>query len=486
MHDDRQQLRILTDSQTSIYAILNELHRPMTTAKHLHRDLLRAIADMLVHRDKAGKRTEIRKVRAHIGVWGNEVADAAAKLQAHGGEWDKLSRDEQWMLNHAGRPYTSDVWQVAVGCDPPADGFLRLKIPGGDPATADWEYTAGDPRLQAHVAKQCHTYGSNTGAAHFTMMLKMNAPELGRHGTISDRYMRTDKFTHGHRRTVKQLLYGTFQTQKRDHLMRPESFPSGHCILCADRHSDGPQIDGCGHVMGGCQHPHMHARYITRHNEAVALIAQAIAMGDYGRWLVVADLNKDDRDSLSAQVRQTVRPRLPGWLLPNVAKETRDKLRPDLLFVIGAEEGNVPDTPPRVPGKRQRQGTAPQPAEPDPGRKRAIIIEVGYTQDSEMAERLETKMAQHLELAAALTGAGWETEIVPIVLGHCGSVLKSGMDAVRALGVSKEATGRLFNDLHDNAITHTCAAAWTHRALRQEANLAAGRRWQRRPKKARG
>jgi len=495
LYDDREDLKILTDSQSSIHAILNELHRPMRTANHLHRETLEAIAGLLVGRDRRGLHTTILKVRSHIGVRGNEVADAAAKLQALGGDLAALTADEWHVLNWSSRITNADrPHEVHVGRHPPRRGPLRLVVPGADTRDEQTDgtredYTADDPGLHEHVARMCRNYGSNQRADHYVMLQRMNDPSLRRHKVISSRYMTTSKFTHSDRRLIKQLLYGTFQTQKRDHFMRPETYPSPNCVLCAGIHKDGPQPDGCGHAMGGCQHPQLHARYIKRHNDAVALIARAITEGEYGRWLVVADLNVDERDSLSERVRGLVQARLPDWMLPHMSTEDRNKMRPDLMFVIGAEEG-APEPPTRATGSHRPVGRDVKQPAPDPARQRVVIIEVGYARYSDMADELEEKMKQHQALADALqhptdpSQRAWETEIVPVVLGHCGSVLQSSMDAMRALGVSKDATDRLFKDLHDNAITHTASAAWSHRALRLAANLEAGRRWRNKRKRS--
>ncbi len=75
---DRETVNVLTDSQVSIYWILNELHRPMRTAKLMHMEILQAVADLIVERDGKGYSTFIGKVTAHAGVRGNDLADAAA------------------------------------------------------------------------------------------------------------------------------------------------------------------------------------------------------------------------------------------------------------------------------------------------------------------------------------------------------------------------------------------------------------------------
>ena len=102
------------------------------------------------------------------------------------------------------------------------------------------------------------------------------------------------------------------------------------------------------------------------------------------------------------------------------------------------------------------------------------VIEVGYARDCDAAAKRAEKRAQHAELVRLLEAAGWRVQVVPVVLGHCGSVYGEDMKAVRSLGVDREAVRRLFARLHDNAVTYTCAAARAYQELRAERNRELG------------
>jgi len=348
---DREHLKILTDSQASIHAILNEIHQPMRTSDHLHRELLTAIATLAMDRDRAGKRTTILKVRAHAGVVGNEVADSAAKYQAHGHDMGQLSDADKWPLQNLGYITLDDdrMAQIGIGVAIPSSTPLTLQVPvsmlpGGTEGDDSRELRPDDPRVDALLASKYATFGSNTDAAHHRMLQQQNDPALGRHHKISTRYMRSGQFTHKDRLLIHKLRHGVFQTQKRDHMMRPKVFPDPNCVLCRDGRGhatpkaldgDNAGRDGCGHVMGGCMHPQLRSCYIKRHNEAVARIARALAAGDLGRWLLVADLNKEDREGLAGEVHREVHSRIPEGLLPGVEQHLREKLRPDILFAVG-------------------------------------------------------------------------------------------------------------------------------------------------------
>ena len=81
---DPAPLKILTDSQTSLDLIKKALDFPAAHKLHKHQAILIAIADYIKQRNDSGLITSIGKVRAHIGVHGNEMADQAAKAVATG------------------------------------------------------------------------------------------------------------------------------------------------------------------------------------------------------------------------------------------------------------------------------------------------------------------------------------------------------------------------------------------------------------------
>ncbi len=70
---------IFTDSQTSLHAIQNELHRPSHMDYHHHKPLITEIVNSLQYRIKLGLPTILRKIRGHTNIKGNDLVDAAAK-----------------------------------------------------------------------------------------------------------------------------------------------------------------------------------------------------------------------------------------------------------------------------------------------------------------------------------------------------------------------------------------------------------------------
>ena len=76
---DIRTFKCLIDSLTSLQQLQTVLTRPEEVSYYPHHVLLHAIVEEIVARDTKGFVTHIMKVRAHVGVRGNELADAAAK-----------------------------------------------------------------------------------------------------------------------------------------------------------------------------------------------------------------------------------------------------------------------------------------------------------------------------------------------------------------------------------------------------------------------
>jgi ribonuclease HI len=476
---DRAELNILTDSQVSLQWILNEIHRPMRTAKLMHREILRAVVDLIVARDREGHSTFIGKVKAHAGVRGNDLADAAAKQQATRAsgieaEIPRYLRQELLRMND------SEI-TVEVGKHIPIDGpgaLLDMRAPGGCPRKVTPAQAAEG------MQRRLHTWGSNEDTAHYRMLQEMNDSQQRRLRAQSSRYMTSRKFVHSERRIMKKLMYGVFQTQKRDHMMRPDVFPSPQCVLCQGRgpdaaarrilDSDGTGDDGCGHVMGGCTHRVLSACYIKRHNEAVAAIAKVVANGSRGRWLQVADLRKECLGEMSEEQQQLVASRIPAYMLPEVPDGERLKMRPDIMFVDGMEEGWQAEevTAARLQDMKRRCTV--------------YILEVGYCRDNAALRKRAEKKRQHALLRRALRKEGWKVEDMPIVLGHCGSVYGHELDLLQKLGVTKQDALALLKWLHEHAVKSTCGVARLYQQLRSERNKELGYVWRPRRKDWRG
>ena len=73
---------VLSDCASAIQAVEASLLRPHEKGYHHHRPLLQAICHGIADTDRRGWHTVIRKVRAHVGIEGNELAEWHAKFAA--------------------------------------------------------------------------------------------------------------------------------------------------------------------------------------------------------------------------------------------------------------------------------------------------------------------------------------------------------------------------------------------------------------------
>ena len=71
--------RLLTDSQVTLYSIKKAITQPASCWLNTHEPLLRDIVNRLKDLTDAGHHIHLGKVKAHMGVRGNILADAAAK-----------------------------------------------------------------------------------------------------------------------------------------------------------------------------------------------------------------------------------------------------------------------------------------------------------------------------------------------------------------------------------------------------------------------
>ena len=66
-------------------------------------------------------------------------------------------------------------------------------------------------------------------------------------------------------------------------------------------------------------------------------------------------------------------------------------------------------------------------------------------------EKLKDKMAQHSKLLNALSNAGFEASILPVILGNTGGVFHSNLTSMHALGISHDRSLHLIRTLSKQA-----------------------------------
>ena len=436
-------LHIFTDSLASLYLLRRAVCAPHSLLECKHMHLLTALATSLHARAARGLPTRLYKVKAHAGVRGNELADAAAGKGARGEASPDL---------FVGVPNESTMtlpcWPVAS--DPPgtADGMPCCiggrHSPLANLTTAITSHI--DTRHAVGSAKPTVTSGTRA-AVH-----AVSVPGPSNH-------MWAGGLPSGIIRLALLVRYNMLHCSARASIMRlpyacTGPFPAiaGACPLC------GAGWCSSGHILGACHHPAMKPLYVARHNKAVITLHASVAAGPKGGMLCVMM----DACPTAALPDGILGTRLPPWLLPARSlpamtcpltaqplcpASVRRKLRPDLLYVEGLSAADVASTP--IPRRLRRRAVV-------------HVVEVGYiteTADSYQAG-LARKRAQHDTLCAALRDAGWRIRgdgPTVLLLGNAGTVFCDWAPALSALGVAAEPALSLMRSLHTHSLRYAAA-----------------------------
>jgi ribonuclease HI len=370
-----QPLYILTDSLTSVYLCETSLKNPAKAGKNKHAALLQEISDIILERARQGAPTYIGKVKAHEGIAGNEKADTLANEAAESNDTAQLTTTVD-NIAHLGC-----YWPHTVNPDT-----------GSSRQAAD--LTKG---IMAQIpVKRMETKGIYNG------LWRDIVPYMWQSMVA---FVHSAGITHNRRKALMQYRQGTIYNAKiarrigrpygiKQHA-RPKPGVKAPCPLCGCE-------DSGGHIMGSCEHKQMKGLYILRHNDAVRVLDKAMhqstTMSDGLTWM---DAGKDEAE-------HTLGTRIPEWILPNVPREDRLKMRPDILFMQGAPDAYAE----RTETLEDKSGIT------------IHLIELGYGADTRYLEKRAAKKLQHQALAAALREEGWTVVVHTIIIGTGGTLFE--------------------------------------------------------------
>jgi ribonuclease HI len=427
-------LTIWTDSAASLFLIRKMINQPHMLNVSKHKALLENIVTLLKRRASQGQKTALLKVKAHSGVSHNEAADRAAVKAAQmsvdpAAQWDACEDSDNDPRKHY-------YWVQKAG-DGEDSGYYANDLNRGLHKLASPE---------VHLGYSNETQYTGYMAATLPLLdIKVSARTLQRRTGRHKRLKRCFDYLYGQLWNAKlaqrfgRTINGRRTTGHADGGQDPGSAP---CPIC-------PRADSGNHILGGCQHPHMHAMYIKRHNTAVCHIARHLSKGRHGGCYMIMDATS--QINLPDYVANS---RLPQWLLPNTAPDALSKMRPDLLV--------IPDLPLHLTQMAGYEG--PQGKD----RYTVHIIEVGYTADTNHEAKRHEKLEQHRQLAAALRDAGWNvkyTDMDAISLGFGGTIRKDLRPLLVSLGVASRDALRCCHELHDHAVSMLNDIVYARRQL---------------------
>jgi hypothetical protein len=398
-----------------MYQIYRQLHRPQDHEFHRHKQLLEDIVQLVTESAQA---VQLYKVKSHIGMVGNEIADELAKaatqpfMPAEGSISQDANLPQRRFLQGSNR---NDLhWPV-----------LRELQPARDPGEPDKVVLTPLLNLGPHLKRVCKA-ACGLGSANTETMYFSSWKRLERDMDVSSYHMmHSAAVTKAEQATALKYRTGTMFTAKLRY--RFKMADSSRCLGCGAE-------DGGHHTASGCAA--LQRLYIHRHNKAGQLIMAAVQQGRRGSEVVMMDLGAAGGPQgapTEEQLATALPHRIPAEALPPgmpaavKAAVTRNSI-PDALLYNPAQGG--------------------EPA-------KYAIVEIKYCRDTDPEGRLAAARAQHRQLAEAIARAdpAAQVEYVPILLGVSGAIYKSDtLDRLQTLGVRRGLLDKLKYKLHVHAV----------------------------------
>ena len=357
--DAAEDLHVATDCLTAMSAIQNGLQNSLYIHGHAEEASLRDAVDALHERTR---HTTFLKVKAHVGITLNEVADkeanAARKLPAPApaaGPAAPAGKPAIGVVMADGEKATKKLIAEAYGVVR-ADAIRDAEAARAKRATAAAEAAADGAGPSAPPPRAGQSIASKW----------QDAAEL--HDYI-------DPTSYGF--SLSALDASLTRTLSRGRMMQgcrraPCPLPGCHRMVINALHGRGP-----------CQNPTQSDMITSASNAAVHKIAAAVSEGNKARWTLL--VNAGVAFAANGVEDKTI----PDWMLPGTFGNRAFPDKVDLALIIGWGRGSPPPT------LAQKH------------RIKIVLVEVGYTHDHHLPERVDEKHTKYVALAMALRAAGW-------------------------------------------------------------------------------
>jgi hypothetical protein len=389
-----------------MHVVVRAITRPQDLTEHRHLHILQRIGQAI--RDAPGT-VHIWKVKSHIGIVGNEKADAAAVSVAKGESaatytYATPSHDRRHIhWPHKTSTHHSKDGTATPAAAPLADMNASLKTIAHNNSKYGGAATDGIySTAWRGVASQVNHKLSHLFLTHKDIGLKISKP-------------------------VMQYRWGRLPTNNWLHKIGIS--PTNKCPLCGE-------VDGGHHVVSGCK-AHQKA-YVQRHNEAGTEILEAISKGTKGHCVMMSDVGFGKRRS-PAENPEGMQPHrfvATATFPPHVGSALAAELHeyrasvPDILLIEN-DAGNCAT--------------------------HFNIVEIKYCRDTDPGPQREKAEQQHSELQALVKEKGLGLEIAyttPLILGASGVIYNDFAANMETLGVTGPAMQSLARRLHLLAIRH--------------------------------
>jgi hypothetical protein len=355
--------------------------------EHRHQVLLQHIVDIIT---ESPTTIHIHKVKAHIGITGNEKADAIAKRVAS----HPRNKEDRTDIPPSNNRRTQH-W-IAYKPTPTEE------IP--DP---DWKPipSLGD-HLQGHMQRTHKLGNSNLNTCYYSMWQKELPNMMPRESNL---FMTSQDITMPERRITLQYRTGQLYNNKLG--KRYGYTPTDKCPLCGEP-------DGGHHIASGCKA--LKGAYMERHHKAGRIILKAILKGEKAAEVAYADVGSKEHCSKEGipmtDSRHNIR-------IPNRMS------RPDIILAHKSKENNSQTTS-------------------------IILAEIKFCRDTDTQQQLRQATTQHTKLQQHLQKRhGCSVRVEPILLGASGAIYeRRTRAALETLGVFRSNLKHTIRNLHHHAI----------------------------------
>ena len=400
--DEDEPLHLYSDSLTSLQNIQKVVWRKGDARgvkeSPLAKDIFREL-----HKRRAP--TLLAKVRAHVGIRGNEDADRTAVGAADG----KLTKGAKWLdFTTPDEHHEGEIWISTDGA-----------TPGKDPAAQAREYRKGI-RVEEERAK-----------AHKDYCRMSEIPTVDH--KPSNAFAKSTTVTAKDRAWVWKARSNAVATGRRMKLWG--KLPTGETGLCVVCHQ---AEDTVGHRLGGCEGEVLAGMHTHRHDAAVKTIVGAVRRAARGGWHTEYNAGKQTDGSTVNMIKDCFLKPRPGCRIdgdPRMDAPTEAallKLKPDVITYQGIRPGELDATLARL-----QRGTARR----APMNIKLQILELGYCNDWKWEEKVEEKAQAYRALVAHMTRMKWRVEYKQVAVGVRGCVFDHLHDVLKWMGM-KEPTAR--------------------------------------------
>ena len=405
----------LGDSLCTLQLISKALKRPYATNLSLHDRVLAEIVELLKQKARQGTKIYIAKVKAHIGVHGNEMADRAANKAAdaqHNGKIDEVK------------------YSISLGNDPLADKLWPYHKPPTEGEQPSFAVANLHDSLKKQLCHKCHkgyTKPTIYSNLHDNLVPDMHLPTANISTTTKPK-----NITYPMKRNVLRYKTGTLwnaklaQRFKRPYGAHPTHLHRGQG-MCP--HCGNP--DSGSHIAAACSHPYMKGLYIQRHNELTIIIAEALSRGKHGGGIVAIDAG-----STALAAGLTHQSRIPMEVTLDIPDEDRNKMRPDILLIKN-RDAREPICLSSLTDESHRSNA------------HVFIGEISCGADTRYHTKFTEKLEQHARLKEALQRKQYaKVEVLPLIIGVAGTTYMSCYENLLTLGLERPAAIACMTKLH--------------------------------------